>query len=48
MTERQAHQLNQLATITGEEAVDPNNPTSGMDLFSTRRPKDWKAGLSSG
>lgn len=39
----------QLATMSGEEPHDASGPSnSGGDLFSMRRPKDWKAGLSSG
>jgi len=37
-----------LTTVTGEVAHPPAAEEPGMDLFSTRRPKDWKAGLSSG
>lgn len=39
---------NQLAAVTGEVAHDPSGESGGIDLFSTRRPRDWKAGLSSG
>jgi len=38
----------QIATVDGQVAHAPGEDPSGADLFSTRRPRDWKAGLSSG
>jgi len=37
----------QLASVEGQTARDPSDE-SGPDLFSMRKPRDWKAGLSSG
>ena len=38
----------QLAAVAGETAHAADQDLSDANLFSVRRPKDWKAGLSSG